>query len=191
MSKEVVAISAYLASDRFLEDRKNVDDRAAINIIFHKAAEVCGGDTTEALLSASFACVPFNVIPAVTPIFNIKIPLRIYSADEETFQRKNRNLPRRFFLDTPRYGYGDKDKIAHFFGAAFITHASNSVELSEYIGYLVEVIESMLMVDPIDERDIRADILGANFGELLLQKKQVQPSDVFTFYLLSSISFVL
>ncbi len=191
LSKEVCDISAYIASEQFLRDRKNLQDREAINLIFQKAVEVCENDTSEALISASFACVPFNVIPATTPLIKIKIPMRIFSADETTFRKKNTNLPGSFFLDTPNEQSRDRDKLAHFFGGAFITHASNSVELSKFIGYLVEAIESVLMVDPIDLRDVRADIMGATYGKLLRQGQRIQPSTVFTFYLLSSVSFVL
>jgi hypothetical protein len=186
LSVEVRRISEYLASDTFLKDRAALSDIKSLDLIFEKAAAVCKGDTTEALLAAMFACVPFNVVHAVTPVLGIKMDIPLFSAEKEVFLRKNKNLPRTFYLDSPTDPFGDKDKVAHFFGAAFLTYAMNSVELTIYIGYLVEIIESVLMVDPIDMRDVRTNALGAAFGRALRKQLPVKPSDIFLFSIIAN-----
>jgi hypothetical protein len=191
LSTEICAISSYIASDGFLAERKAGTDIESIDLIFRHAVQVCGGDTSEALVAAMFAAVPFNVVHTETPFLHVKLDIPLPSADEETFQKKNRNLPRRLFLDSPSNEFGDKDKVAHFFGAAFVSYSMKSVELTIYIGYLVEVIESVLMVDPIDVRDLMTNALGACFGKVLREHKPVQPSQMFLIPIISNFRMIL
>lgn len=187
LSLEVRQLSAYIGSTQFLEDRAQLSDIQSMDLIFDKALLICEHDTTEALLAAMFSCVPFNVVHARTPFLKIKFDVPLYSAEQPVFLQKNKNLPRKLYIDSPTDEFGDKDKPAHFFGAAFVTYATKSVELTIYIGYLVEVIETVLMVDPIDFRDIRTNGLGACFGQALLNRQPVKPSSVFLFSILSNL----
>lgn len=191
LSAEICEISSYIASDGFLAERKAGTDIKSIDLIFSHAVRVCDGDTSEALVAAMFAAVPFNVVHAETPFLHVKLDIPLPSADEETFLKKNKNLPQRLFPDSPLNEFGDKDKVAHFFGAAFVSYAMKSVELTIYIGYLVEVIESVLMVDPIDDRDLRTNALGACFGKTLREHVPVQPSQMFLIPYISNFRLIL
>jgi hypothetical protein len=104
---------------------------------------------------------------------------RLPSAPEKVYQKKNDRLPKRLFFDTPTDDYGDKDKLAHFFGSAFISYAQNIFDFGNLIGYFVEVFEQDFEVqNAIDQRDLQTNKLGNIFGELLKENKNILPSQV-------------
>jgi len=88
--------------------------------------------------------------------------------------------------------YGDKDKLAHFFGSAFLSYSSNYFDLGNAIGYLVEVFEESFKVQSsIDERDLITNKLGNLFGTVLKQNKNILPSQIIILRTLSNFSYSL
>ncbi|MFN3695734.1 MAG: hypothetical protein ACK4UV_12050, partial [Ignavibacterium sp.] len=135
LSKSVNSISEYIASDNFLRLKNKVGDLTAVDSIYMYALRVNDYNYSETLLSLMFATVPYREVPVQTPFLKIKLNYPLISADSETFERKNRNLPRYLFIDTPQNDYGDLDKLAHFFGSAFLSYSSGIFDLGELIGY--------------------------------------------------------
>ncbi len=180
LSKGVNYISGFIASDYFKNLKSSNNDAVLADSIFLRAVKFYDDDIDEALLALTFACVPYNKIPIIIPLINIKIYYPLTSADDSTFKKKNKNLPRYLFYDTPQNKYGDKDKLAHFFGSAFISYSSNIFDLGDLIGYFVENFEENFKVQSaIDERDLRTNKLGNIFGEFLKENKNILPSQIF------------
>jgi len=187
LSKAVNLVSDYIASEKFLELRKTYDELSAVDSIFSFALKVNNYDYSETLLSLMFTTVPYREVPIQTPLLKINLSYPLISADELTFKKKNDNLPRYLFIDSPQNEYGDLDKLAHFFGSAFLSYNSNIFDLGELIGYFVEVFEENFKVQSeIDFRDIDVNYYGRLFGKLLKKDKSIIPSQII---LLRSLKF--
>jgi len=188
LSKAVNHISGYIASEKFLEIKNKIGDVSAVDSIFIEAIKFTEGNISEALLALMLATVPYNEVPIQIPLFNSTINFPLISADEETFLTKNENLPRYLFFDTPQTIYGDKDKLAHFFGSAFLSNESNIFDIGKLIGYFVEAFEESFKVQSsVDLRDLDVNEYGRLFGDLLKENKQILPSQIF---LIRSIRFL-
>lgn len=180
LSKEVNAISEYIASDHFTFLNQTNDPLANIDSIYVNAISICNNDTQETLLALTFAMVPYRKVPIKLPTSKIIINYPLVSADLETFEKKTKNVPRELYFDTPDIPSGDNDKPAHFFGSAFISYSSNIFDLGNLIGYFVEVFEETFKVQSqIDQRDLQTNQLGNLFGKLLKKDKNLMPSKLF------------
>jgi len=128
------------------------------------------------------ATVPYNKVPIQVPILNSIVYYPLTSADDEIFLKKNNNLPRYLFFDTPQNDYGDKDKLAHFFGSAFLSYESNLFDIGKLIGYFVEAFEESFKVQSsVDPRDLDVNYYGRLFGSILKEDKSVRPSQILLF----------
>jgi hypothetical protein len=180
LSRTVNSITDYISSTHFLEIRKTYGDIASVDSIYLKALEINNNDHSETLLSLMFATVPYREVPIKLPLFNLIVNYPLISADEDIFNKKNENLPRYFFIDTPENDYGDIDKLAHFFGSAFLSYESNIFDLGKLIGYFVEAFEESFKVQSsIDLRDLDVNDYGRLFGKLLQKDKNLLPSQIF------------
>ena len=180
LSKSVNQISDFIASERFIKIRNECNDLASTDSIFNETVKITDGDVSDALLALMFATVPYREVPIQIPILGSWIYYPLISADEKTFLKKNDNLPRYLFFDTPQNDYGDKDKLAHFFGSAFLSYESNIFDLGKLIGYFVEAFEESFNVQSsVDARDLDVNDYGRLFGRLLKENKDLQPSQIF------------
>lgn len=188
ISKTVNYISEYIASDNFIAIRNKSGDLAASDSIFLEAVKYCNGNIGDALVGLMLATVPYKEVPITLPLINSVVYYPLTSADEETFLKKNDNLPRYLFLDSPNNNYGDKDKLAHFFGSAFLSYEPSIFDLGKLIGYFVEVFEESFNVQSsIDYRDLDVNDYGRIFGNLLKENNSILPSQIF---LLRSLRFL-
>jgi hypothetical protein len=188
ISRTVNHISEYIASEKFISIRNQFGDLAASDSIYSEAVRYCAGDIGDALLCLMLATVPYREVPISIPLINSVIYYPLTSADEETFHKKNENLPRYLFIDSPDNDYGDKDKLAHFFGSAFLSYESCIFDLGRLIGYFVEVFEENFKVQSkVDYRDLDVNDYGRLFGNLLKKDNTILPSKIF---LLRSFSFL-
>jgi hypothetical protein len=138
---------------------------------------------SETLLSLTFATVPYRRIPITIPLFNLTMYYPLISADKNIFDLKNKNLPYRLFFDSPENNYGDKDKIAHFFGNAFIGYHSTILNPGNILGIFVEVFEETFKIQSsIDERDLNTNFYGRAFGKALKENQFVLPSQSLILY---------
>ena len=149
-------------------------------------------DIDEALLALTFTTIPYNEVPIVIPLIKEVVYYPLTSADDSTFNLKNKNLPRYLFFDSPKSEQGDIDKLAHFFGNAFIGYSENILDLSSLIGYFVESFEEDFKVESrVDYRDLDVNIYGDLFGKLLNSNKKLLPSQVMLLRSLKYFNFIL
>ena len=176
--KAVEHISNYIASD-YLQNLANTkSDLQLIDSIYVNQLKYQKYDFTETLLSLTFALVPVREVPIKFPLLN-KINYPLISVTDSLFNLKNKHLPKYFFVDSPTNKFGDKDKLSHFFGSAFISYSSNIFDFVDLIGYFIEVFEKNFKVQStIDKRDMMANTLGNIFGKLLKDNKNILPSQI-------------
>ncbi len=179
LSKAVNYISGFIASDYFSELKEKNSDLALIDSIYLRALNYYQYDYAEALLALTFVTIPYREVPLKIPIFNIRLYYPLTSADEKTFNLKNENLPSHFFYDSPENDFGDKDKLAHFFGNAYIGYAESILDLAGVFGYFVEAFEEDFKAQSkIDFRDMDVNWYGLLFGNILEENKKILPSEV-------------
>src|SRR5690606_16889602 len=164
LSKGVNYITEFIASSYFQELKNSMNDIALTDSIFVRAIDFYSGDINEALLALTFASVPYKKVPIQIPLIKSIIRYPLTSHSDSLFYKKNEQLPSQLYFDSPQNKYGDKDKLAHFFGSAYIAHASNIFDLGDLIGYFVEVFEENFKVQSsVDLRDIETNKLGNIF----------------------------
>ncbi|MCH8035156.1 MAG: hypothetical protein IH950_15555 [Bacteroidetes bacterium] len=192
LSRAVNYLSDFIASDHFVELKKTNSDLALVDSIYLRAIVFTEKDYSEALLALTFATVPYKEMPIVIPIIKEVIYYPLIAADDSTFNLKNENLPRYLFFDSPKTNHGDVDKLAHFFGNAFIGYSQNIFDLSSLIGYFVESFEEIFKVQSkVDYRDLDVNWYGDQFGKLLKESEKVLPSQIMLIRSLKYFSFVL
>jgi hypothetical protein len=181
LSKGVNYISEFIASDYFLELKKENTDLALVDSIYIRAIEFYENDYTEALLALTFTTIPYRRVPLVIPLIKARLYYPLISANDSISNLKNQNLPSKLFYDSPDNDYGDKDKLAHFFGNAFIGYAENILKLADVFGYFVEAFEEDFKAQSeVDFRDVDVNWYGVLFGEMLETNINVLPSQIMT-----------
>jgi hypothetical protein len=181
-------MSAYIASERFFNLKKEIGDVSAVDSIFYTALQFTDQNIAEALLGLMLATVPYRKVPVQVPLLSFVLYYPLTSADSETFLTKNENLPQNLFFDSPQNNFGDKDKLAHFFGSAFLSYESHLFDMGKLIGYFVEAFEESFKVQSsVDIRDLDVNDYGRLFGNLLQENKDILPSQIF---LIRSIRFL-
>lgn len=174
LSKNIQVLSEFIGSDAFTLIKEHQGELHSIDSLYVVALELTEKNIQEALLALTFAVVPYKNVPIQ---FLIKFNYPLLSADDSTFDRKNTNLPKYFLSDSPQNTFGDKDKLAHFFGNAFIAYSSRLFDLTTAIGYFVEVFEENFTPDNyIDLRDLKINKLGEAFGKSLEKDQTLLPT---------------
>lgn len=189
LSKGVNYISEFIASDYFKGLSKNNSDLALVDTMFLRAVHFEDFDYSEALLALTFAVVPYKKVPVRIPLLNIMLDYPLTSAEDSVFFLKNKHLPKNLYFDTPKDDFGDKDKLAHFFGSAYISYTSKVFDFGNLIGYFVEEFEEKFKVQSAaDPRDMMTNVLGKIFGKILKKNKTILPSQVL---IIHSLQFIL
>jgi hypothetical protein len=179
LSKGVNYLSEFIASNYFLQLKKDNTDTALVDSIYIRAINFYEKDYQEALLALTFTTIPYSRVPLVIPLLKIRLYYPLISASDSIANLKNQNLPNKLFFDSPDNEYGDKDKLAHFFGNAFIGYAENILKLADVFGYFVEAFEEDFKAQSeVDFRDVDVNWYGVLFGETLELNKQVLPSQI-------------
>jgi hypothetical protein len=179
LSKAINYITEFISSDYYNELKKTNSDLALADTIYKRMLSYEDYNYSEALFALTFAVIPYNKVHIRIPVINSIVAYKLPCAQEDVYEKKNNNLPKRLFFDTPTDEYGDKDKLAHFFGSAYISFAQNFFDFGNVIGYFVEVFEQDFEVqNAIDQRDLQTNNLGNIFGELLKTNKNILPSQV-------------
>ena len=184
----VIFLSEYIASEEF--KNKTDEDVNLVDTLYLKALNFYDGNISEALLALTFSTLPFNRMPVTIPLVKLKLNLRLPSVDEKLFQQKNKNLPGLVYFDSNESGNQDKDKVAHFFGNAFLSYNVTFLNLSKFLGIFVEMFEETFKVSgKIDFRDLQTNYCGEFFGKSLRNQKDLYPSDFFKLYSLFYFSY--
>jgi len=122
------------------------------------------------------AVLEHRTIGLKVPVFNLIFPLT--NESDGDFRRRVRNLPAQLYSDTPHEG--DKDKLQHFFGSAFLAFVFESRGSADRVGAFIEEGEDAIIVEgQADPRDMRANRQGQRFGLALLENNRRYPSKFF------------
>ncbi len=173
----------FVNSKNFKELKHYNSDLDIIDTLFLRAIKFNNYDYSEALLTLTFVTLPFQKMPLHIPYTKIVFNLNLPSGDEKLISNKIKNLPKDIFVDSPKSNFGDKDKVAHFFGNAYLAHSVSIFNLSKFLSIFVELFEDSFKVEGgIDNRDFVANHLGYLFGTELLNNPRSLPSESLKLY---------
>ncbi len=178
--QDTKAIRTYVRDPRFGELLDRCGDLRAVDGIFQKALRVAEYSIGRALFLSMVASLEHRNIGVGVPVFGtVGLPLTF--EEDSLFQVRIKNLPSRIYADTPSGVQGDRDKLQHFFGSAYLAYMSESPEFTRSAGNFVEWGEAQMIVGGVDDvRDKRANKQGETFGHDLLYVKTLLPSDYLT-----------
>jgi hypothetical protein len=170
-------LKEYICGDEFAHFRQVYGDAQAVDAIFNRALHLCWNNTGEALIICLLSSMDHRSFGVSLPVVGNLIWVPLTSEFPDEFQARINALPRRLYPDTPPGRVGDRDKLQHFFGAAYVALVTESADVAETVGEFVEWGEEKFIVGgENDERDLRADRQGAQFGLWLLSDTGVRPS---------------
>jgi hypothetical protein len=174
-----IELKSFIRSRTFLRLRREFGDRRAADAIYVRAMQMTNNNTAMALLLCSIACFDHRLVGIKVPIFDLYLPLS--NESEEEFTRRVRHLPTQLYDDTPAGEGGDRDKLQHFFGSAFLAFVFESGGAATRFGEFVEEGEEAVVIGGVnDDRDLRADDQGRRFGTAALGDNRIYPSRYFT-----------
>jgi len=183
LDRSVSYLSNYIISEEFSNIKKTNNDIVLIDTLYYEALSYHDGDISEALLTTAFATLAFKTLPINVPLLNVNLKLPLSHVSDSLFNKKINALPKYLFFNSPKSKFGDKDKIAHFFGSAYLAHSVTFFKLSKFMGIFVEFFEAAFKVQGfLDLRDIAVDNLGELFGNALNVNSRILPSQVLKIY---------
>jgi hypothetical protein len=177
LNEGIAFVSDFIQSEEFAEIRMNSSDIESIDSLYLRTLRFYENDFGETLLALTFGTLPYFEMPLSIPIINktVKIPL---PTPKNEFSRRIKNLPSHFLSTSPVNDFGDKDKLAHFFGNAFLAYSIPFINVSEFFSIFVEKFEETFKVEgAFDKRDIFVNSLGKKFGKELKVNSSVFPSE--------------
>lgn len=171
-------LKEYIRSEEFATFKKQYGDLYSVDAIFDEAMRISWSNAYEALLISLVSTMDHRKFGVRFPFFGPLLWIPLSSEFEDEFRIRIHALPTRFYKDTP--ASGDRDKLQHFFGSAFLTYISESRDAAQRIGEFIEWGEENVIVGGAsDERDFRANRQGQEFGLRLLEDKSTLPSPFF------------
>lgn len=173
-------IRAYVRDQRFRILLQRCGDMRAVDAIYQKALKISEYNIGRALFLSMMATLEHQNVNLKVPMLgSIDVPLTF--EEDNLFKARQRNLPSRIYPETPVGEHGDKDKLQHFFGSAYLAYVSESPGFTRTSGNLIEWGEAKFVVGGADDRrDKRANKQGEHFGHDLLSVRILLPSDYFS-----------
>jgi hypothetical protein len=170
-----IELKSFIRSKTFRRIRAQFGDLRAVDAIYVRAMQMTNNNTAMALLLSSIACFDHRLVGINVPVLSLYFPLS--NESEEEFARRVKRLPTHLYDDSPNNEQGDRDKLQHFFGSAFLAFVFESGDVSMRFGEFVEKGEGAFIIGGInDDRDLMADRQGQDFGVAVLDNNRRFPS---------------
>ncbi len=168
----------YIRSDEFAVFRAAHGDLSGVDAIFREAYRLSWRNPAEALLISALATFDHRRVGVRLPIVGPLLWLPLTSEFQEEFNERLRALPSKLYPDTPPGIGGDRDKLQHFFGSAFLAYTMEDNDPAERVGDFIEWGEERFIVGGVnDVRDQRSNAQGRRFGLRFREDESIQPSE--------------
>ncbi|MGA9363158.1 MAG: hypothetical protein WBW16_02200 [Bacteroidota bacterium] len=176
--KDTWRLKRYIRSEKFSYVKSREGDTRAIDEIFLRALEISHKDMSEALFISALSTMEHKSVGVRLPVIKLPLYFPLSSESDSVFKYRVSQLPSHFYIDSPRGEYGDRDKLQHFFGSAFLAYCSRSRGFANFIGDFIEWGEGEFIIDGVDDpRDHRANHEGQEFGLTLGDRLDALPSE--------------
>ncbi len=176
-------ITDYIASQEFIDLKATNSDLQLVDSIYEKALHFFEGDYSETFLCLTFATIPFEHIKFRLPVVGSQINIPLPSPRKSKFEARTKNLPKNLFIDSPQNDFGDKDKLSHFFGNAFLSYNFGWFNFSKFMGIFVEKVEDGFFIEgQYDIKDLIINNYGEAFGKAVKNNPDIKPSNILKIY---------
>lgn len=174
-------IRQYISDQRFQVLRNRFGGIRALDAIYLKSLKIADHNIARALFISFLAVLEHRNVDIKIPIIgSLRIPLTFER--DSIFTIRTNHLPSLIYSDSPVTLAGDRDKLQHFFGSAYLSYVTEAPDFARTAGILIEWGEAAFIVGGADDlRDKRANRQGERFGEDLLIVTNLLPSDYLTF----------
>lgn len=174
----VEQMKAMFGEEEYQQIRTQWGDQYAVDLAFRRAMSLCWNNRGVTLLVMFLATIDHRNVGIQLPLLGPLLWLPLSGEFPEEFERRLRALPAHLFPDSPEGEAGDRDKLQHFFGSAFLAYLFGDAEPAERIGDFVEWGEDAFIVGGVnDVRDREANTCGRQFAMRLLEDHEAVPSD--------------
>ncbi len=176
-------LTNYMTSDEYKQFIKTHNDLESVDHIYKKALIFFDGDASETFFCLTFVFIPYNHITVKIPLIEAHIKFPLPSPPQFVFNKKVKNTPKKLFFDSPENELGDKDKLPHFFGNAFIRYNLRMFNLSKFLGIFIEYFEKEFFAEGgFSKKDLIANYLGELFAEMVRTNPNAKPSEALKIY---------
>lgn len=170
-------LKSFIQGEDFQDLRASHGDIKAVDAIYARAKRLSWDNMYESLLISFVATMDHREFGIEIPLLGPLLWIPLTSEFHDEFEARVACLPRNLYPDGPHDRSGDRDKLQHFFGAAFLTYVFESPGAADRTGNFVERGEQLFVVGGVnDPRDVRANRQGERFGAGLLKDPSLVPS---------------
>jgi hypothetical protein len=173
----VQELKTLLRGEEFQHIRERWGDRYAVDVAFRWAEQLCWNNRAVSLFAVFLAMMDHRNVGFRVPLLGPILWLPLSGEFPEEFTERIRALPTHLFPDSPPGTYGDRDKLQHFFGSAFLSYVFGSSAPAKRIGDFIEWGEDAFVVEgTYDLRDLEANERGRRFAARLREDREALPS---------------
>lgn len=174
-------LKIMMRDESFRRLREVWGDRYAVDVAFRWAEQLCWNNRAVSLLVIFLATIEHRNVGFRVPLLGPILWLPLSGEFSDEFAERVRALPAHMFPDSPAGEFGDKDKLQHFFGSAFLAYVFGGADPAERVGDFIEWGEEAFVVDgTFDTRDLEANNRGRYFAARLLEDREALPSEEMT-----------
>lgn len=170
-----VVLKDYVMSDEYRDVRRACGDVVAVDVLFRRALRMSWNNPYATIVIVALAVLDHRRFGVRIPFLGPLLWFPLTSEFPEEFARRHAALPLRLYPDTPVGG--DRDKLQHFFGSAFLALLTGSQSTVDRVGTFIEWGEDRFIVEgTLEARDLEANSRGGMFGLAFLRDRSVLPS---------------
>jgi hypothetical protein len=169
-------LKTMVCSDEYQKLREKWGDRYAVDVAFRWAEQLCWNNRAVSLFVMFLAMMDHRNVCLKLPLLGPILWLPLSGEFPDEFLERLRMLPAHLFPDSPPTVGGDRDKMQHFFGSAFLAYLFD-ISSAQRLGDFVEWGEDAFVVGgTYDIRDLEANARGRRFAEQLRNDRLALPS---------------
>jgi hypothetical protein len=174
---ESKCLRSFVRDQRFQALRTKEGELRTVDILFQKALALSDYNISRALALCLLTVLEHKELKIDLPLIPpFSLPLKFES--DSIFNARVHHLPTQLYPDSPKSPDGDRDKLQHFFAAAYLTYATETESIPLLGGNAIEWFEKNFVVEGSNDwRDKAVNKQGILFAQALFSEPLALPSE--------------
>jgi len=174
---ESKCLRSFVRDQRFQSLRTKEGELRTVDILFQKALALSDYNISRALALCLLTVLEHQELKIDLPLIPpFSFPLKFES--DSIFYARVHHLPTQLYSDSPKSPDGDRDKLQHFFAAAYLTYATETEFIPLLGGNTIEWFEKNFVVGGSNDwRDKAVNKQGILFAQALFSDPLALPSE--------------